>query len=91
MSLERDPPPRHEVPRGTVLYVALQTVLTLALAIWVLWFRTRHSWLFLCVGAAAIVWSLSSIGGLLDGRRYARHLEIVRVAVLATAALFVAR
>lgn len=89
--LQRDPPPRVEIALSTKAYVALQTALTLALAAWVLWFRTRHSPLFLVVGAALILWSLSSIGGLLDGRRYARSLEIARVAALATAAIFVAR
>lgn len=90
-TVTRDPAPRDEIPFGTKAYVALQTVLTLALAAWVLWFRTRHSPLFLVVGAALVLFSLSSIGGLLDGRKYARDVELVRVAVLATAAVFVAR
>lgn len=87
----QDPPPRAEVPFATTMYVALQTALTLVLSAWVLWFRARHSAVFLVVGAVAILWSLSSIGGLLDGRAGARRFEAVRVAALAVLALFVAR
>lgn len=86
-----DAAPRAEIPLATSAYVALQTVLTLALAAWVLWFRARHSPAFLVVGAVAILWSLASIGGLLDGRAGARRFEAVRVAALAVLALFVAR
>lgn len=89
--VEREPAPRADIPPLTTAYVAIHTVLTLVLAAWVLWFRTRHSWLFLGAGALAILWSLVSIGGLLDGRRNARKVEIARLAALALVGLFVAR
>jgi len=84
-----DPAPRAEVPRRTQVYVALQMALTLALAAWVLWFRSRHSPLFLVLGAALVMWSLLSIGGLLDGRAGARRFELVRVAAVALTVMFV--
>ena len=83
--------PRMEIPAATCAYVAGQTALTLVLAAWVLWFRSRHSPVFLVVGAVAILWSLASIGALLDGRAGAKRFEAIRVAALALAALFVAR
>ena len=86
-----DPAPRGEIPGRTKVYVGLQMALTLVLAAWVLWFRSRHSPLFLVVGAALVMWGLFAIGGLLDGRAGARRFELVRVAALAIAASFVAR
>ena len=84
--------PARRIALSTKAYVALQTAVTLALS------RRGCSGsrratrpCSLVVGAALILWSLSSIGGLLDGRRYARGVEIARVAALATAAIFVAR
>lgn len=87
------PPARDEstVPLRTKIYVAVQMVLTLAGAGWVLWFRERHSFAVLAAGAIAILWSLASLGALLDGRRGARGLEIARVVTLALGlAMFVA-
>ncbi|HEY8072605.1 MAG TPA: sterol desaturase family protein [Labilithrix sp.] len=71
------------VPRSTKAYVAAQMALTLVLAAWVLWFRDRHSFAVLACGALAILWSLASLGALLDGRRGARAVEALRVVVLA--------
>jgi alkylglycerol monooxygenase len=80
---ERHPPARSEVPRGVKAYVVVQMLLTLAGAAWVLWLRDRHSLLVLACGAGFVLWSLASLGALLDGRTGARRSEIARVVVLA--------
>jgi sterol desaturase/sphingolipid hydroxylase (fatty acid hydroxylase superfamily) len=84
----RDPPARADaaVPRGTKAYVAVQMALTVAGAAWVLWLRERHSVAVLGCGALAILWSLASVGALLDGRRRAREIEALRVVVLVAGA-----
>lgn len=82
-----DAPARDDatIPRRTKVYVGVQMVVTLGASAWVLWLRSRHSAAFLVVSSVAILWSLASLGALLDGRPRARHLEIARVAVLTLA------
>jgi sterol desaturase/sphingolipid hydroxylase (fatty acid hydroxylase superfamily) len=76
-----------EVPRSVKAYVVVQMALTVACAVWVLWFRDRHSLLVLACGAAFLLWSLASLGALLDGRSGARGSEAARVVVLAALVL----
>lgn len=70
------------IPATTKLYVALQLVTTLAGAAWLLWLRSRHPTWLLVAGAIGIVWSLSSMGALLDGRPHARRGEMLRAFVV---------
>jgi sterol desaturase/sphingolipid hydroxylase (fatty acid hydroxylase superfamily) len=92
MARTRHAPPRHDeaIPRTTKVYVAAQLAVTLAFAAWLLWLRDRHGRVVLVVGALAILWSLASIGALLDGRARARRSEILRLVATACAAVFVA-
>jgi sterol desaturase/sphingolipid hydroxylase (fatty acid hydroxylase superfamily) len=84
----REHPPAREdstIPSRTKLYVVIQMAITIAGAAWVLWFRERHSPLFLVIGAALVLFSLASLGALLDGRIHARRLETARLVVVALA------
>lgn len=74
-----------EIPLRTSLYVVGQFALTVGLALDVLWLRDRHPKALLIAAAALILWSLSTLGGLLDGRRAAPAQERLRLG--ATAAL----
>lgn len=80
-------PPRQEaeVPVRTRLYVGGQFVLTVGLALEVLWLRDQHPMGLLVAASALILWSLSTLGGLLDGRLAAPGWE--RLRLLATAML----
>jgi hypothetical protein len=40
------------------------------------------------IGVGLVVWSLATVGGLLDGRRWAKPYEILRVLVLAALSLW---
>lgn len=87
-SIELDAP-KHEPPLSsrTALYVGVQFLLALALSIAVLFMKTRGPLALLPMIAVTIV-SFFVLGGLLDGRAWAKKLEPVRVlAALAVIAL----
>ena len=68
------------IPLALKLYVALGLALTLALALYVLWLRDEHPLWLLVSASLTVLWSLSTLGGVLDGRaRCARH-ELARLA-----------
>lgn len=71
------PPSTHS--RGVRAYVALQFVLLLPFAHWVLILRDAHGWGVDLVGAAVILATLWTLGRLLDGRRHAWAVEGARV------------
>ena len=73
------------VPTGAIslkikIYASVQFVLTLALALLVLIPRDDVAWQWQLAAAVTTVAALSSIGGLLDGRRAAWTVEACRVA-----------
>lgn len=69
------------ISRATKVYVAIQMAFTLVGGAWILWLRARHSFGVLMLGAIVVLWSLTSLGALLDGRAHARKLEALRVAI----------
>ena len=77
-----------EIPRRTKIYAALAFGATLAFSLFVLWKREEHPAWVLVSASIVVLWGLSTIGGLLDGREGAARWEGVRVAC--TAALGVA-
>jgi alkylglycerol monooxygenase len=80
-------PPRSDlsIPTGTKIYTALAFGATLAFAMYLLWLRDRHPTWILVLGAFSVLWGMSTLGGLLDGRKGAAMREGLRVA--ATGAL----
>jgi sterol desaturase/sphingolipid hydroxylase (fatty acid hydroxylase superfamily) len=73
------------IPAATKAYAAAQFALTAGFAMYVLWLRDAHPFWMLAASSAVILWSLSTIGGLLDGRAASPRRELLRLA--ATAAL----
>lgn len=78
--LEAPPDSDHISPR-TKLYVAAQLAWITAVSLWVFLLREQRSWTFLGVAMMCILWGIASLGGLLDGRKYAWPLEGLRNAV----------
>lgn len=83
------PPSENARPDGAIGmairgYVAAQFSCTLLLALFILWLRDDHPFSLLCASSALVLWSLSTLGGLLDGRDGAARSEVLRL--LATAA-----
>ncbi len=70
-----------EIPFQTRVYASIQMLLVLALAIYVLWLRDRHPGWMLMISSALVLVSLSTIGGLLDGRRTCDRDERARLAI----------
>lgn len=79
---EVSPPRRSEdIPVGTRLYVTAQFTITLAFSLFVFIPREQYSSLFKILSTFAIIGSLLTLGGLLDGRRGAWRMEAARVAL----------
>lgn len=68
-------------------YVLAQLFATIALAAYVLWLRDAHPAWLLTSGSALVLWLLSTLGGLLDGRAGARATEARRLIATAAFAL----
>jgi len=64
-------------------YVLVQFAVTLALSAYVLWLREQHTFAVLALAAVAVLFSLSTIGGVLDGRPRAATWELARHVVFA--------
>jgi len=79
------------IPLPVKLYASTQFAITLALAVFVLWLRDRHPFSLLVASAMVILVSLSTIGGLLDGRRACVRDEMLRLAATAVLGLGYAR
>lgn len=86
-----NPPDSAHISRQTKRYVALQLAIITAFSLWVFLFREQHSWPLLLVSMFCILWGITSLGGLLDGRKYAWPMEGVRnvVAMILVAAWMV--
>jgi sterol desaturase/sphingolipid hydroxylase (fatty acid hydroxylase superfamily) len=62
-------------------YVLASFLWSLAAGTWLLWSRDERHWLALCLGAALVLWSFRTQGGLLDGRPRALWGERIRWAL----------
>ena len=69
------------IPRATKVYAALALVLTITFSMYVLWLRDEHPLWLLSAASLAVLWSLSTLGGLLDGRANCARDELARLAV----------
>jgi hypothetical protein len=68
--------------RSAVVYGALSSFITvIASALLIAW-QDSLSPVERLIGIGLVVWSLAAVGGLLDGRHWARRCEIVRVLVV---------
>jgi ABC-type multidrug transport system ATPase subunit/sterol desaturase/sphingolipid hydroxylase (fatty acid hydroxylase superfamily) len=79
------------IPVATKAYTLTALVLTTAFALYVLWLRDHHPFWMLSAASAIILWSLSTIGGLLDGRRSSVRDELLRLAATAVLGAAIAR
>lgn len=88
VTVAREPPARADavIPRATKLHAAGQFTATSLLSIYILWLRDRHSLPVQIVAAALILWSLGTIGALLDGLAGAEAGERRRLIVSAIVA-----
>jgi alkylglycerol monooxygenase len=73
------PPPSAAIPARWKAYVAAQGALTIAFSVHLFVTRDAHAWSFKLAAAAAILGTLVTLGGLLDGRPRARAWELARV------------
>jgi alkylglycerol monooxygenase len=71
------------IPLAAKVYTAVQLSSTTVFAMYVLWLRDHHPLWVLAAASLVILWSLSTIGGLLDGRPGAVGWELCRLAVTA--------
>lgn len=76
------PPGNEAISTGTKLYVAGQLALVTAFSLWVFLLREGHSWMLLFVSAVCILWTIVTLGGLLDGRKRAWSVEVLRNGVI---------
>jgi len=67
------------IPRAAKLYTGLQLTLTVALALYVLWLRDAHPFWLLVAASLVILASISTLGGLLDGRASCARHELWRL------------
>ncbi len=82
-----EPRPKHDVAlsRGAQLYVALQFVPVVVATFLMLLHERDADRALLAAGAGFVLATLVALGGILDGRRWARPLEAARVASVALA------
>lgn len=73
------------IPPRTRRYAAVQFTVTLAWAVWALWYREGLATWHLALSTAAILGTVYALGGLLDGRSGAARLERARVVGVAAA------
>jgi hypothetical protein len=78
---------KHEAPASprTQAYVLAQLVPAVVATALALWFRTEAPRAALAVVVGLVAWTLVSLGGLLDGRRWAPAAEAARLAAVAAA------
>lgn len=81
-------PPRSETISWRIkAWVSLHFCVTLGFSLWVFILREDHSLLLLSLSAASILWSVISLGGLLDGRKHALAFEGARNIVMVVGAI----
>ena len=83
----RDP---SSIPNAIVLYTAAQFVLSISGAFFVCILRDALSLPVKLIGLFAVLACLTTLGGLLDGRRHAWRWELARVIVTVPALAWVA-
>lgn len=71
--------PDATIPFAVKVYAGFSFSATLVFALWVLWLRDQHPQWLLVASSLAILWGLSTIGGLLDGRARAARSEAARL------------
>ena len=77
-----------EPAKSAVVYAASSTFLAVLAAAALLNAQgSIASWQRL-LGVLVVVWTLAAIGGMLDGRRWAKRVELFRLATLAMSALW---
>ena len=79
------PPGPRAISLATKLYVAAQLAVTLLASLWIFVWRDYHASWLLAASAALLLWSISSLGALLDARPRARAWEAARLVVTALA------
>ncbi len=73
------------------VHVAAQFGLVLAFAMYVLWLRADHPLAFQAASAAAVLFGLATIGGVLDGRAAAPWWEGARLTIFAAIGAWLVR
>jgi sterol desaturase/sphingolipid hydroxylase (fatty acid hydroxylase superfamily) len=88
--LEPEPPARddRDVPLAVRVYVLANFTLASVFALWILWFRDRHSWALMGAATGCLLVTLGTLGALLDGSSSSRRWESVRIMVIVPLALF---
>ena len=83
--------PKHEsgAPARVRFYVLAQLVPAVIATFLSIWWQAEAPRLTLAAAAALVGWALVSLGGLLDGRRWAIPSEVARLAVTAAAVVVV--
>ncbi len=81
------PPSTHQISQRTKMYILAQFALTLLFALFIFIPRDDYSWEWKLVSAILILAALSSLGGLLDGRRLAWRVEAGRCVITLVALL----
>ena len=71
------------LPAGTKAYVAAQLVPVVVATFLMMLLAKAADRTLLAAGAVYVLWTLVALGGILDGRRWARPLEAARVASVA--------
>lgn len=74
--------------RGVVLYGALSSLITLIASALLIARQDSLSLVERLIGVGLVVWSLAAVGGLLDGRHWAKRCEITRVLVVSALSLW---
>jgi alkylglycerol monooxygenase len=69
-----------EISAPAKVYVGAQFVATVVFALYVMWLREQHPFSMLLASSAVILWALSTLGALLDGRAGASGRELLRLA-----------
>ncbi len=72
--------PDASIDRALKLYVGVQFIAVVLFAAYLLWLRDVHSNAFCLAASIALLFGLSSLGALLDGRSERGHRELVRLA-----------
>jgi len=82
---------KHEppAPRGLSIYALVQFAPLIAATFFMLLWQTTAPVAGLAVAAVLVYWTLLSLGGLVDGRRWALPAELLRLAAVAAVAILV--
>ena len=73
---------RRQPTKGAIVYGALSTIVAIVASAVLIAYQESLPLLERIVGIVLIIWALASVGGLLDGQRWAKRYELARVVVL---------